>query len=162
MNRRNHIKIVLISLLLAVIFIVGGCRTAAQKPQGNIPNTPAPVNPTVPNIPGSTPTYSTELANMIATEAGNVSGVTKANVLVIDKSIYVGLELQENMDKTSIEKSVSDKIKNMQPRYAVSVTSDPNIVNKIKNINNGLAQGMPIDSFSNDIQMIGNILTPKA
>jgi YhcN/YlaJ family sporulation lipoprotein len=165
LKRKNLVLLIFIALLLGFTLITGGCGTTAQKPIENVP-APAPTTPTSETPEGTTnaPAYNTELANRIADEAGKVNGVTKANVLIADTNIYIGLDLLPNLNKTksnAIEKTVTDKVKAMQPNYSVVVSSDTDMVTRINNVTNGIAQGTPISTFKNEIEIIGNRLNPQ-
>jgi YhcN/YlaJ family sporulation lipoprotein len=159
----KQILLMFIVLLIGVSLAAGGCSTLAKKPTQ--PTTPAPSIQTTPNVTTPTPTYPTDVSNKAAAEAGKVAGVDKATALVSDKIIYIGLNLKANLDKTksaAAEKAVTDRVKNIEPGYTVIVTSDVDTVTRIKNVSQGIAQGQPLSSFTNEIANIATRLTPKS
>jgi len=128
---------ILITLLIGVCLVTGGC--SSQKPAKPMPGTPK------------------EVANLVETEAGKVEGVNKATALVADKTIYVGLELKDKnngQQSTAIEQSVLDRVAYLEPDYNIGVSSDMEIVGKIKDVSMGFAQGNPLSSFNNEIMQI--------
>ena len=137
MNVSRQKLFILITLLIGVCLVTGGC--SSQKPAKPMPGTPK------------------EVANLVETEAGKVDGVNKATALVSDKTIYVGLELEEENNKqqiTSIEQSVLDRMAYLEPDYNIGVSSDNEIVRKIKNVAMGFTQGNPLSTYNNEIMQI--------
>ena len=137
MNVSRQKLFILITLLIGVCLVTGGC--SSQKPAKPMPGSP------------------NEVANLVETEAGKVEGINQVTALVADKSIYVGLELKENQDKqqtTLIEQSVLDRTAYLEPEYNIGVSSDMDIVGKIKDVAMGFAQGNPLSTYSNDIMQI--------
>jgi YhcN/YlaJ family sporulation lipoprotein len=149
-----------IVLLIGGYLVAGGCAKTSNNP------VPPPSTPTTPEATTPTPdTYPTGVSNQAAEEAGKVAGVYKATALVSGDMIYIGLDLKANLDKTmsaAAEKNVTDQVKNIEPSYTVIVTSDVDTVTRIKNIAQGIAQGQPLSSFTNEIAIIATRLTPKS
>lgn len=181
MKNSKSILLVLITILIGISLVIGGCSTTAKKPAENYTKTPAtPKTPTTPQVvkkpvqtlpntpvtPNTTSTaYPKDVANRVADAAGKVEGVNKATAVVSGKVIYVGLDLKSNLGKMTsaeIEKKVMDKVKNMESGYTVSVTSDIDTVTRIKNVAMGITQGKPISSFKNELENINTRLTPKS
>ena len=137
MNVSRQKLFILITLLIGVCLVTGGC--GSQKLAKPMPGTPK------------------EVANLVETEAGKVEGVSKATALVADKTIYVGLELKEKQDQqqtTAIEQSVLDRMTYLEPDYNIGVSSDMGIVRKIKDVSMGFAQGNPLSNYNNEIMQI--------
>ncbi|PKM78019.1 MAG: hypothetical protein CVU90_04710 [Firmicutes bacterium HGW-Firmicutes-15] len=144
MNVSRQKLFILITILIGVCLVAGGC--SSQKPAKPMPGTPK------------------EVANGIETEAQKVEGVNKATALVSDKNIYIGLDLKENIDKqksTAIEKSVLDRMMYLEPNYAMGVTSDMDLVRKIRYVAQNFAQGNPLSSFQNEIMEIDQGISVK-
>lgn len=137
MNVSRHKLFILITLLMGVCLVTGGC--SSQKPAKPLTVTPK------------------EVRNLVETEAGKVEGVNQATALVADKTIYIGLELKDKPDKqqtTAIEQSVLDRMTYLEPSYNIGVSSDTTIAGKIKDVAMGFAQGDPLSKFNNDIMQI--------
>ncbi|MDD3364529.1 MAG: YhcN/YlaJ family sporulation lipoprotein [Syntrophomonas sp.] len=134
-----------ITLLIGICLVAGGCSSQKPaKPEAGFPK---------------------EVANRVETEAGKVEGVNKATALVSDKNIYIGLELKEKLDKqksTTIERSVLDRMIYLEPKYAIGVTSDMDLISKIKGVAQGFAQGNPLSSFQNEIMEIDQGISVKS
>ncbi|HWP96714.1 MAG TPA: YhcN/YlaJ family sporulation lipoprotein [Syntrophomonadaceae bacterium] len=158
--------IVAVTALIAMSLAAGGCRTAAQKPANPTtpPNytTPAPINNSpAPMAPAPT---TADISKQAVAEALKVNGVKSATAFVSGKTIYIGLELaanQKNMTPATIEKSVMDQVKLMQPGYTVMVTSDKKAAAQIKAVSQGIAQGKPLSSFQQEINSINTKLKSK-
>jgi YhcN/YlaJ family sporulation lipoprotein len=167
----KYIPLLFITLLIGLSLITAGCSSYTKKPTLPTSNTQEPsttVTPdnstAAPNATSPAPTYPTEVANRAATEANKVTGVNKATAIVSGKTIFVGLDLKANIDKqksAAIEKAVLDQVKKVESGYTVMVTSDIDTVTRIKNVAQGVAQGKPLSSFTNEITNITTRLTPK-
>ncbi|PKM77131.1 MAG: sporulation protein [Firmicutes bacterium HGW-Firmicutes-15] len=167
-------RLMVISLLIGSSMMIGGCSSAAKKPAQPLPSTPVPTDP-MPAVPAPTtpitPNATTpaqpsamQVANQAAMEASKVMEVNKAVAVVADNVIYIGLDLNANMDKaksTAIEKNVMDRVMKMESGYTVKVTSDMKTVASIKTVAQGLAQGKPITSFKTEMNMIMLKMNPK-
>jgi YhcN/YlaJ family sporulation lipoprotein len=158
----------LLTVLLGVCLVLGGC-TTSKKPNQNYGNnttkpkvtTPAPTTPKA-----TTPTTNNtkQLTNRVNAEAMKVSGVRKATSVVSGKMIYIGLDLNGNLEKNKsaqVERNVADKIKKMEPKYTVGVASDIDTVTRIKKISQGIAAGKPLTSFKNELENIGTRVKPR-
>ncbi len=149
----------LMVLLLGLFLLAGGC-TAAKKPL----TTPTPQSDNTTQVKVPATTDSQQLAKKVAAEASKVEGVTSATAIVSVKRIYIGLDVKADLEKSrvaAVEKMVLDRIKKMEPGYTVVVSSDVDTVTRIKKVAQGLAQGKPLASFSQEIQTIDSRLTPR-
>ncbi len=148
-----------LTALLGASLVFGGC-SAAKKP-----TTPAPVAPGTPRATTpATPAYPKGVANRVTSEAKKVKDVRGATAIVSGKNIYLGLDLKPNVTKTKtkdVERAVLNKVKNMEPNYTVTVTSNVDTVTRIKNVARGISQGKTVSSFDREIREIGNRMTPK-
>lgn len=159
--------IIVIPALIVLSLAGGGCRSAARKPttppaaQPNLIN-PAPTNNSpAPAAPSPT---TKDISQQAMAEAVKVNGVKTATAFVSDKTIYIGLELaanQTNMKPATIEKSVTDQVKLMQPGYTVMATSDKKTVAQIKTVAQGITQGKPVSSFQKEINSINAKIVPQ-
>lgn len=149
--------LLMIGLLLGICVFIGGC-TTAKKPM----TTPTPQ--TKQNQVNERTADSQQVAKQSATEASKVNGVNDATAVVAAKRIYIGLDVGANMSQeqvSALEKRVLDRVKKMQPDYTVVVTSDGDTVTRIKNVAQGIGQGKPLSSFTNEIQDIDNRMKPR-
>ncbi|MBF7081779.1 YhcN/YlaJ family sporulation lipoprotein [Desulfallas sp. Bu1-1] len=155
MNSRKRILHLLLSLLVLSIFIFSGCSAAARKPA---PTEPAPNQARTGNV-------ANEKAQRIAREADRVKWVKSSTVVVAGNKAYVGLDINANIEKSQtkeVEKAVINRIKNLEPTIkTVYVSSDPDIVTRIKKVSRGIAQGKPVTSFARELTEIGRRVTPR-
>ena len=151
------------TLLLGTALVFGGC-TAAKKPMPPEQQTPAAPNNTVAPNNNANQNYPREVADKVVQEANKVEGVKGSTAVISGRNIYLGLDLNANLEKdrlAQVEKNVQDRVKNIEPNYTVSVTSDIDTVTRIKRVGQGIAQGKPISSFTKELENINSRLTPK-
>ncbi|GBF33567.1 hypothetical protein DCCM_2670 [Desulfocucumis palustris] len=144
--------------MLGASLIFGGC-SAAKKPA-----TPAPGAPTTPRATTPATDAAGQVADRVTAEAKKVKDVRGATAVVSGKNIYLGLNLQSNIERekrADVEKTVLDRVKNIEPNYTVSISSDADTVTRIKKVAEGIAQGKPISSFDRELKEIGNRIQPK-
>jgi len=148
---------------IAFSLLLTGCQTS-KKPYTPTPTTKKPYVTTP--TPNTTNTSTNKQATMqAAAEAQKVSGVRSATAVISGKMLYVGLDLNANLEKTKsamVEKEVLNKVKKLYPNYTVMVSSDIDTVTRIKKVAQGIAAGKPLSSFSKEIQDIGTRMTPSA
>lgn len=163
----KHLKKPILIMMIGILglcMLVAGCQTSKK------PTTPQPTTPTNQKPYSTTPDTKMTTANtkQIAMKAENeakrVSGVRNATAVIAGKTMYIGLDLDANLEKTKsamVEKEVLNKVKKMQPSYTVMVSSDIDTVTRIKKVAQGIASGKPLTSFSNEIKDIGTRMTPR-
>ncbi|WP_273484112.1 YhcN/YlaJ family sporulation lipoprotein [Desulforamulus ruminis] len=154
-----------VTILLGTALALGGC-TPAQKPLDPAPgpyvkpapNTPATPTPTPTPSPPNVTVYPKHIADKVVAEANKVKGVRGSNAVVAGKNIYLGLDINANLEKNKseeIERTVLNRVKNLQIGYTVTVTSDIDTATQINKVARGIAQGRPISAFSKELQDIG-------
>lgn len=164
-------KILILTLILLLSFslALSGC-TAKKKPAPK-PAPPARMTPT-PKTPAPTPaparkpaapahTQATKLANA----AEKVEGVKSATVVITGSTAMVGLETKSGIEakKTEdIKTKVADEIKRADTSIkTVSITTDPNLITRLKKVAKGIKDGKPISSFTDELAEITRRITPK-
>ena len=165
----KHLKKLLLIMMVCTIafsLLLGGCQTS-KKPMTPTPTTKKPyVTTPTPNTTNTTNTSTNKQATMqAAAEAKKVNGVRSATAVISGKMLYVGLDLNANLEKTKsamVEKEVLNKVKKLYPNYTVMVSSDIDTVTRIKKVAQGIAAGKPLSSFSKEMQDIGTRMTPRA
>ncbi len=107
----------------------------------------------------------TQDSQQVARTAESVNGVERAWVVVSGRTAYVGLELDRQNDADdarSIERNVTQQVENQSPHIdQVLVSSNPDIVKRIQNINEGIVDGRPLAQFQEDLEDIGSRLRPR-
>lgn len=154
------------TLLLGTALLFGGC-TPAKKPMTPTQPAPtAPTNPANPATPNNTTNqnYPRDVADRVVKEANQVEGVRGSTAVISGKNIYLGLDLNANLEKNKsaeVERMVLDRVKKTEPNYTVIVSSDVDTVTRIKKVGQGIAQGQPISSFTREIEDIGTRIKPR-
>lgn len=184
-NMRKNIWV----LLLVAIFIsaVWGCGGEAAKP--NQPNNKITQNKgTAPVTPQ--PNTERVMADRLANIATQVEGVKAATVVVNrnandmgnnndtlgngnnanntttnnNYTAMVGIELNSDIKGTAsdnVKKQVADKIKASEKNVSkVLVTTDPNLITRLKDIASGVINGRPISSFATEIEELARRIAP--
>ena len=164
MKESKKLLLIMMVCALGLSLLLGGCQTS-KKPMTPSYQKPNVTSPT-PTTPTPTPTTmnTNQMAMKATTEAKMVTGVRNATAVITGKTMYIGLDLNANLDKTksaAVAKEVLNKVKKMEPSYTVMVSSDIDTVTRIKKVSQGMAAGKPLSSFSKEIQNIGTRMIPK-
>lgn len=103
--------------MLGASLIFGGC-SAAKKPV-----TPTPGAPITPKAVTPAENEDKKIADRVTAEAKKVKEVRGAVAVVSGKNIYLGLDLDPNIEKSKraeVEKTVLDQVKKMEPNHNIS------------------------------------------
>lgn len=156
-------KRLLAGFVLALFLSTGllaGCTPARKPAPGTrkITNTtPAPVRKPVRTTPEQ------QRAGRIAREATKVSGVRSATVVVSGRMAFIGLELNTRGARDrEVKKEVARRVKAAEPTLTtVNVTSDPDLVTRLRRISQGIKSGKPVSSFSSELAEIARRIKPE-
>ncbi|WP_422444993.1 YhcN/YlaJ family sporulation lipoprotein [Thermoanaerobacterium sp. DL9XJH110] len=151
-------------LIMITVFALttGGC-AVSRRPAPK----PAPPSRIVRRTPAKKPAPSpaNALASKLSNAAAKVEGVKSATVVVSGSTAFVGLEIKPGVEakKTNeIKTKVADAVKRADTRIkAVNVTTDPNLVTRLKKIAEGIRAGKPISSFTRELTEITRRMVPK-
>ncbi|NPV74276.1 MAG: YhcN/YlaJ family sporulation lipoprotein [Pelotomaculum sp.] len=160
-----------LSFFLAVLFfgvaLAAGC-TALRKPAPQNPpesQAPAPAAPSQEAMPTS-PEEVSRIASNISAAASRVAGVNRATVVVAGTTAYVGVDQKAGLEKGEterIKREVSGEVKKAEPRLtAVYVSSDPDIVTRLRRVAEGVAAGQPVSAFDNELAEIAKRISPTS
>ncbi|MEW8973211.1 MAG: YhcN/YlaJ family sporulation lipoprotein [Tissierellaceae bacterium] len=107
----------------------------------------------------------TNNANEIARRIADLPEVDKASVVLTNDTALVGCNLRgttqgtmTNALRNKIENIVRDTTNNIQN---VSVTTDPNLYNRIQTISNNIGNGNPIEGFAEEVRDLIRRITPN-
>lgn len=162
--------ITIVVVLITLLIMASGCSVARKpaSPGANVPDTrsaPAPTTPAPTKSLPTTPAEVDRLAARLASEAQKVSGVKRATVVLSGNTVIVGLEIKPNIEEkqtTAIKREVVRKIKEADKRIrTVEVTTNPNIITRIKRIAEGIGQGRPISAFGREVEEILRRIVPQ-
>jgi YhcN/YlaJ family sporulation lipoprotein len=173
--------IIISTLILSFSLALSGCSTSkkpAPKPAPPAKMTPRPQTPTpqvptpekdrnpvtpAPNRKPATPAHT--LASKLAQAAEEVEGVKAATVVVTGSTVMIGLETEpgiEDEQTQKIKNKVVEEVKRADNSIkTVSITTDPNLITRLKKIAQGIKDGKPISSFTDELAEITRRMTPK-
>lgn len=166
----KKLLLVLMVCTLGLGIFLAGCQTSKKPtmptPANQKPNvsTPAP-NSNLNNDLNNDLNADKQVSKKAVDEAKKISGVRDATAVTTGKTIYIGLDLNANLESAKsamVENDVLSQIKKMHPGYTVLVSSDIDTVTRIKKVGQGIADGKPISSFADEIKDIGTRMTPRA
>lgn len=154
-------------VLLIATALFAGC-AALKKPAPENPpgaQVPAPANPSQEPMPTNSEEVNRMAANL-ANKAARVPGVNGATVVITGTTAYVGIDEKAGLggeDTAEVKRKVSNEIKQAEPRLtAVYVSSDPDIVARLRSIAGGVAAGKPVSAFDNELSEITKRISPTA
>ena len=103
-------------------------------------------------------------ANEIAREIAALPEVDKASVVISEDTALVGCSLRGDTQGT-MTNALRQKIRGIVTESAdinnVSVTTDPDMTNRIQTMSNSIFQGNPIEGFADDIRDLIRDITPN-
>jgi len=98
------------------------------------------------------------LAEGIADVVVKVPGIRKTTVIVLNNEAFIGLEILKDVKETqvsAIENEVLKRVQLANPELAaVSVTSEPFLVLRLREIASEVKKGTPLSRFSEDLSRI--------
>ncbi|HAA89487.1 MAG: Sporulation lipoprotein, YhcN/YlaJ family [Thermoanaerobacterales bacterium 50_218] len=148
MGRCNEIKWLLIFLLLVLLPFSWGCHTTKESQQVQRPQV------TSPRIPEDARCLAEGIADVVV----KVPGIRKTTVIVLNNEAFIGLEILKDVKETqvsAIENEVLKRVQLANPELAaVSVTSEPFLVLRLREIASEVKKGTPLSRFSEDLSRI--------
>lgn len=176
--KRIFYTVICFTLILSVLVGCATTRKPAPKPAPSknapppkIDQTPKRPSPTTPRTPSPKPApqqnnrTSQKLAKRLATSAEKIDGVKSATVVVSDSTAFIGLETNPDVEasetnkiKSKVTKKLKDEDKSLKD---VSITTDPNLITRLKKVAKGVENGKPLSSFSKEIEEITRRMMPK-
>ncbi len=103
-------------------------------------------------------------ANEIAKKIAELPEVDKASVVISEDTALVGCSLRGNTQGT-MTNALRQKIRGIVTESSninnVSVTTDPDMTNRIQTMSNSIFQGNPIEGFTEDIRQLIRDITPN-
>lgn len=159
-------KRILGGLLLTIFLItgslLGGCTpTRKPAPPRVTRQAPRPARKPAP----TTPSEARLMADKVAREVAKVPGVQRTTVVISGKTAFIGLDLKANVEKTrttAIKNEVVRRVKTAEPSLTtINVTSDPDLVARLRRISEGIKKGKPVSSFASELAEIDRRITPR-
>lgn len=98
-------------------------------------------------------------ADTMADLAANVNGVDDATVVIAGGNAYVGLDLDDKVQRNEaerVERNVYNALNRYVNRYNVTITSDADMFGRLRDIGDGIRDGAPLDRYQNDFRTFDN------
>lgn len=167
MIKKNYVAC-LILVLVTILILVPGCRVI-QRPA---PQTPVP--PTVP--PGQTPLPQTpapeipreqrqenmrgiRVAEEIEKLVEDVPGVEEAYVVLLGRTMWIGLETEREQPNAQIKEDVQRVARDRYPDYEeYLVGTDRNTVDQLRTITEDIRRGRVAEDFRDVLDRLANTI----
>ncbi len=158
----TKLSTLLVALFITALIILSGC-SEARKPG---PTQPVPnQNQTDTNNANQANDEALQQARDIARTVDQVDGVKSSTVVVAGNTAYIGLDIKANLENEqtkTVEDAVIKQVEGTETGIKnVFVSSDADTFTRLKNIDKGIAEGMPVSSFANELAEITRRLTPR-
>jgi YhcN/YlaJ family sporulation lipoprotein len=102
-----------------------------------------------------------QITNQLEKVAKSIPEVKQANAILIGKTAIVGIDLAKQTDRAkadSIKYAVARALRKEPYGARAIVTSDADMGQRIMNVRNGIVNGQPLASFTNELgEIIGRI-----
>ncbi len=107
---------------------------------------------------------SRELARKIADRVEDIEGINRAYVLISGDTAIVGVNM-DNEAEGQITRDLKDRIERVVKKVDndidnVSITADPDLLTRIRNMFEDIDEGNPIEGFANQFEEILRRITP--
>lgn len=161
---------VIVIFILSLSLAISGCVTKkkpAPKPAPPTRMTPAPTpTPTPKTTPSKKPATAHSEAMKLAKTAEKVTGVKSATVVISGSTVFVGLETKPEVEAKKTEEiktKVGNEIKKADTKVkTVNITTDPNLITRLKKVAKGIEGGKPVSSFAQELAEITRRIAPKS
>ncbi|MGO1469653.1 MAG: YhcN/YlaJ family sporulation lipoprotein [Tissierella sp.] len=104
-------------------------------------------------------------ASNVAGKITNLKEVNKASVLLSEKDAVIGVNLRGNTQDTmtnSLRTKIEDIVKKENKSIDnISITTDPNLVNRINTMYDDIDSGNMIDNFTDEVRNLIRKITPN-
>ena len=179
---RTKKSLVLFVCLFLILTLAAACtqmRTPRQDQQQgrqtdeNVPRTTRqiiPRTPVTPSAPDGTPTKTdnrqyTERARRIANKVADIDDIESAACVITGNTAMIGVQFNEQYKgkmTDAIKKKIDQVVKQADTRIdRVAVTTDPDVVSRIRDIFRDIGQGKPVSGFAKEINELLNRIQPK-
>lgn len=157
-----------ISGLAGLVLILSACSQKNEPPADNAspsPNQPpqtVKVRQTAPNEKKDQ--SSQAVANRLVTIAQNVPNVKGASAIVLGKYTIVGVDLDPTLDRVrtgTIKYTVAQALKEDPQGANALVTADPDITQRIRELNEDLQNGRPVQGVMEELAEIAARIVPQ-
>ncbi len=152
---------------ILLMSILVGCQLG-NKNQANEERQNASVQQTQ-RVPQTSPEKpkdqgSEATANRLAALATRVPNVNDATVIVLGKTAIVGIDVNAKLDRPrvgTIKYTVAEALKKDPQGATAIVVADPDIVQRLREMNQDIKQGRPIAGFAEELADIAGRFVPQ-
>lgn len=156
-------RLIMFIVLALIITSLAGClpmRRPTPTP------TPTPTNPMTPvPTPTPTPTAQATTADRVVRIVNAMPEVKTSYALVVGNVAMVGVDMRDKLSadkENALKTRISADTKRQMPELAeVWVTSDPDLVKRIRDLAGRISRGEPVTGFFEEISIIAKKLQPK-
>ncbi|WP_339062256.1 YhcN/YlaJ family sporulation lipoprotein [Tepidibacillus marianensis] len=160
-------KLFLVIISFLVIFSTG-CQIT-NKPPGNEAAPPTKQIKQTQRVPQTIPEPKRDqspeaVAHRLASLAIRVPQVNDATAIVFGKYAIVGLDLNAHLDRSrvgTIKYSVAEALKEDPQGATALITSDPDLVQRIREMNADIKNGHPIKGIAEELSDIAARIIPQ-
>ena len=159
--KRTLSTLIITSVLMGCGVSKGSSSNAASNDQGH--SNLQEVKQTVPNPQNKLSNKA--VAKRLASIARGINGVNSVTVVVLGGYSIVGLDIDQHLGRHqtgNIKYAVANSLKNDPYGTNALVTSDPDIIQRLKDMNTDLQKGKPIKGILNQLALIVERLVPDA
>lgn len=146
----------------AVLFLLSGCGGAPNADINNNHNGVREVKQSV-NEPNKN-LSGREISGRLVQLASDVPGVHDATAVVAGDYAVVGIDIDNKIDRTqvgSIKNAVTNALKNDPYGANAVVTSDPDVIQRLKNMGKHIQNGRPVSGVADELAAIVERLVPE-
>jgi len=107
---------------------------------------------------------ATETANRLADLATKVPNVNDATVIVMGNTAIVGIDVNAKLDRPrvgTIKYTVAEALKNDPYGKTAVVVADPDVVQRIREMNQDIKRGRPVAGFAEELADIASRFVPQ-
>lgn len=156
-------RMIMFIVLALIVTSLAGClpmRRPTPTP------TPTPTNPMTPGpTPTPTPTAQATTADRVVRIVNAMPEVKTSYALVVGNVAMVGVDMRDKLSadkENALKTRISADTKRQMPELAeVWVTSDPDLVKRIRDLAGRISRGEPVTGFFEEISNIAKKLQPK-
>ncbi|MGY3715390.1 YhcN/YlaJ family sporulation lipoprotein [Sutcliffiella cohnii] len=104
--------------------------------------------------------YQGELTEQIAARASRVRGVRDVRAVVYGNDVLVAVDTEANASETQVTRDVRRAVDPLVRNSDVRVVTDPGTFNRVRNVDNDIRDGGPMERLNEDIRSLFQTLTP--
>lgn len=152
-------------IILASCLLISACGsqddTTSRANQNDEPQKLSVKNSTIPSVDRET---GQEVSKHLVNLATSIPSVNDATAVVIGRYAIVGIDVNEDIDRSqvgSIKYTVAESLKNDPHGARAVVIADPDMTARLREIQDDIQQGAPLQGIVNELADISGRLMPE-